>query len=1127
MKKFIFFVILFSITLLSALDLTIHYHRYEGDYEDWGLHLWNAVEESGGTFIIDGVSYSWWDAYPFANTDDFGVFAVVPILYEDLDLGFIVHKGEEKDPPGLDRFYGDYETADEIWLLEGIAEIFFEEPSTDVRMMSAFGDGVNTITVNMTSSITEYTDRFQVLKESVLEPLNSVVSDDGVAIELILTDPIDITIPYEVHDVESDETISVIHQFPEDDFIYEGDDLGFTWSVEETVFKLWSPAASTANVLIYQTPTDTEEEPEYYPMTRVDDGVLSCTVAGDLKNLYYMFEVTLTGVTTEAQDPYSRGISTNSSRSLIFDSADTDPPDWDQDQSPVLEHPCDAVIYEMHIRDLTINETWGGDESVRGKYLGVIESGTTYEGYPTGLDHLIDLGVNCVQILPMYDYGSVDETNPMSRNWGYDPMAYNCPEGGYSSDPTDITRILEMKTMIKGLHDAGIKVIMDVVYNHTYYSGDGSFFDQVVPNYYYYLDDTGGYINWTGTGNTINSYKPMVNRFIKQSVKYWVEEYHIDGFRFDLMGLTDTDLMEEIVDELQEIKPDILVYGEPWGGWGAPVITGKGDQRGLGFGCFNDNIRNGIRGDTDGFALGYPMGNTGNWSAVQRGVMGSIYDFTDGPSETINYLSAHDNYTWYDKLIRTMPEVSETSLEDMNKMGMAIVMTSQGIAFMHAGSEFMRTKRAPGATEEEVRNSYNANDDVNKLDWARKAEYIHINEYYKGLIELRKSRPEFRLQTAEEINDHLHMYDTNPEATMTFILDDISPGDSWGDILVSYNPNSEGKYLDLPEGTWTVVVNNYQAGVEPVSTGTATFNASIYGGSFYVAPNSALVMFKSGTAPSLHMSIFQNPGLSNFLHFAVNAAEDFEEIALSVNDADLLLEQLEGNSWIADYELTGTGNMQAILTVDDYTLIRNFSIGSIGRDGGSGRSYDGKVMIQFPAEAVDNNMFFAIFRKDDIYEIGTNNVLLQEDAIVKFQATDDNKAIYRRSGDLWIELPTIFLNGYVTAQTDRLGEFKLDEAINSIPNTSILGNYPNPFNPDTEISFQVSAKDDLKDCRIEIYNIKGQLVRILIDEPFSAGIHKVIWNGKDNGSNPVASGVYFFNLRIDSRSLTHKMLLLK
>jgi len=361
---------------------------------------------------------------------------------------------------------------------------------------------------------------------------------------------------------------------------------------------------------------------------------------------------------------------------------------------------------------------------------------------------------------------------------------------------------------------------------------------------------------------------------------------------------------------------------------------------------------------------------------------------------------------------------------------------------------------------------------------------------------------------------------------MTFTIEDISFGDSWGDILVSYNPNAEGKYLDLPQGTWSVVVNNYEAGTEIVSTGTSTFYASEYGGSFYIAPYSALVMFKSGITPPLHMSILQNPGLNNYLHFAVNVTEEFENISLSVNDADLLLVQLEGNSWLADYEITGTGDMQATLTVDDYTLIRNFSVGSIGWNGGSGRSHDGNVFINFPAGSLENDIYFAIFQKEDVYEIGINNVQLSKAATVKF-LTNEHKAIYQRDGEQWIELPTLFYNGFVTAETEHLGEFRLGEAINSIPVTSVIGNYPNPFNPETEINFEISARDNDKICQIEIYNIKGQLVRKLLNEPLTSGPHKVLWNGKDSSSNPVASGVYFFNLKIDSHSIAHKMLLLK
>ena len=1136
MKRSLLFFSIFMIPLLlNSLDFTIHYHRYNNDYDGWGLHLWGAVEESGGTFIINGQTYNWQNALPFDQQDAYGVYAIFPIIYETEPLGFIVHKGEEKDPPGLDRYFDDYDITTEIWLLQGIAEIFYEEPSTEIRIQSVIGDGINTIQVIMTGPIENYEERFQVFKEGVEEQIESVSSSDDMAIDLILVNPIDITVLYEVYDNEADLTVPVLHQFPVDEYVYSGNDLGFTYSPVETTFKLWSPVASAVNVLIYDTPTDTEEEPESYEMTRIEDGVLFCTISGDLKNKYYLYELTMMGETHTSQDPYSKAISTNSFRSMIFDKDETDPEDWDEDEPPVLEHPVDAIVYEVHIRDLTINETWEGTEENRGKYLGMVEQGTTYEDYPTGFDHILDLGVNFVQILPMYDFGSVDETNPVSRNWGYDPMSYNTPEGSYSTNPEDISRILEMKSMIKGFHDAGIKIIMDVVYNHTYYVGDGSFFDKVVPKYYYQLDDSGEYINYTGCGNTIDTSKPMVRNFIIQSVKYWVEEYHIDGFRFDLMGLIETDLMEELVDTLQTIKPDILVYGEPWGGWGAPVITGKGDQRGKDFGCFNDNIRNGIRGDTDGLALGYAMGQTNNWWAVERGVIGSITDFTDGPSETINYISAHDNYTWWDKLKRTVTMYPDEAIELMDKFGIAIVMTSQGVAFMHAGSEFLRTKRAPGATEEEVRNSYNANDDVNKLDWQRKADNIHIYNYYKGLIELRKARPEFRLRTAEDIEDHIHFWEDNPNGTMTYKIDDITQYDDWGDIIVSYNPTGSTQYISLPQGNWIVVVDDDEAGITEVETGISQFCGNEYNSIFAVQPFSAMVMYKESDESLLYLSIFQNPALNNYLHFAVNLlVDEYEDLSLTINEEPVELEQIEGGSWIADYEMTSAGYYELILSVDDYNFIRNFSVGSLGRDAGWAQSSDGKVSITFPSESFQQNIFFAIFDyrikftlENGCYEIGTNDICLNKPATITFETEEPGKAIYYFDSYQWIELPTTFQEGYISAQTDQLGIYKLGEAINSLQITKIIGNYPNPFNPETKINFDIAAVDNNKQVKINVYNIKGQLVKTLLNENLACGSFSVTWNGKNNSNRPVSTGVYFFRMQINSKSYSQKMLLLK
>ncbi len=1127
-------LLLFFITLSAEVTLTIHYHRYNADYEGWGLHLWNAVEESGGTFIINGETYDWSNPLPFSNEDSYGVLVDIPILYEDLPLGFIVHKGDEKDPPGLDRSFSDYDITTEIWLLQGIAEIYYEEPSTEIRVMSAIGDGIETIHLTMTGIIEDYETRFQVYKDGNLEEISDINAMEN-KIDLVLENPIDITILYEVYDTVLDDSTTVLHQFPIDEYVYDGDDLGFTYSSIETVFKLWSPTASSANVLIYETASNPEEEPESYPMTRIDDGVLECTIPGDLKNKYYLYELTMMGQTHSSQDPYSRGISTNSFRSLIFDPEDTNPVDWDEDVAPIIEHPVDAIIYEVHIRDLSINETWNGSEINRGKYLGMVESGTEYQGVSTGFDHILDLGVNCVQILPFYDFGSVDETNPESRNWGYDPMAYNVPEGSYSTNPEDITRILELKSMIKGFHDAGIKVIMDVVYNHTYYNGDGSFFDQVVPKYYYWLDENGEYLNYTGTGNTIDTSKPMVRNFIIQSVKYWVEELHIDGFRFDLMGLIETDLMEEIVDELQLIKPDILVYGEPWGGYGAPILTGKGDQRSKDFGCFNDNIRNAIRGDTDGLNKGYALGNNTHWWNIEKGVLGSITDFTDGPSETLNYLSAHDNYTWWDKIERTVPELNPETMEQMDRFGIAIIMTAQGIAFMHAGSEFLRTKRAPGATEEEIRNSYNANDEVNKLDWARKVENLDTYEYYKGLIALRKTHPEFRLRTAEEINEHLHLWENNPNNTITFMLDDLSLEDDWGEIIVSFNPNEENQYPILPPGNWVVVVDDDEAGNQEITTGISTFSGNEYQSSFMVSPYSAKVLYKESEEYYLYLNVFQNPALNNYLNLTVNVnLEEFENIQLLMNNQVLELEELTDNTWIHNYVMTDTGLHELMLSVDNYTLVRGFNIGSFGPDGGRGESTDGQVIVNFSPGSFEFTKYFVIFDKSmnptleyGEYEIGTEEMSLNNTANLAFVSNSSERSIYRKIGTEWIAINSYYEDGYIVAQIENLGIFRLGERTEVVEITKLIGNYPNPFNPETRIEFEISDSDQNNNITLKIYNIKGQLVKNLIDTELMSGTHTYIWKGFDNNGDKVGSGVYLYNLKIGNRSYSRKMLLLK
>ncbi len=1132
MKKILIaLLVVLSFSLFAEqIDLTVHYHRYNSDYAGWGLHLWGAVQESGGTFVIDGQTYDWQNALPFSDDDSYGKVVTFPVD-DTTPLGFIVHKGDEKDPPNLDRNFNDYDQTHEIWLLQGIADIFYSEPSVEIRVKSAFSDGINTINIVMTGAIDNYQNRFEIYKNNVLENTDSI-TETGSTISVILSNSIDITQVYKVYDSEVQDTIFVQHHFPEDQYVYDGNDLGFTYSANSTQFKLWSPTASEVNVLLYSTPSDNSEEPQSYPMVRENDGVFVTNVDGELNGKYYLYQITMYGETYTTPDPYSKGVSTNTKRSMIFDDAITNPDDWQSDSSPVLENLTDAIIYEFHIRDLTINDTWNGTEANRGKYLGVAETGTSYNNIATGIDHISDLGVNCVQIQPFYDFGSVDETNSLSRNWGYDPMLYNTPEGSYSSNSDDISRIIETKSMIKAFHDKGIKVIMDVVYNHTFHTGHNSAFDSAVPNYYYIMNDDGEYENWTGCGNTIDTDKPMVQNFILQSVKYWVNEYHVDGFRFDLMGLINTNLMESVVDSLKEIKPDILVYGEPWGGWGAPIMTGKGDQRSKGFGCFNDNIRNAIRGDTDGTNRGYAMGKTSSWNAVKKGVMGSINDFTDFPSETINYISAHDNYTWWDKLKRTVTGLPDDALIRMDKLGNGIILTSQGIPFLHAGVEFLRTKRAPGATEEQVRNSYNANDEVNKLDWARLADNIEVNNYYKGLIQLRKSHKEFRLDTAEEITNHLHFENNNMNGVMLYTIDDVTPDDNWGDILVAYNPTGSTQHPILPAGEWNEVVNSEQAGIDVISH----FNSSSGGFecSFEMPAYSMVVMYKDNS-DNINLNIFQNAGLNNYLHFAVNTTNsEINAISVKANNSNVIMDSLAVGSWYGSYKMEQTGNIEVSVTSNIGTsLSKNFVIGKI-EPSKTYSSFDHKMKIEFDQNEPSTNIYFAILKNNEDVQLGYyqfgSELDLAKKAEISFLTNDKSKAIYQFVNGEWKELICNYHNQSISSKISSLGKFKLDKRTNFINKTHIIGNYPNPFiaganrGIGTNIKYFVAKDSNVK---IEIFNIKGQRIITLINHRQKSGVHTINWNGKNSNNKSVASGVLFYKLTTNDHSEISKMLLLK
>jgi len=633
-----------------------------------------------------------------------------------------------------------------------------------------------------------------------------------------------------------------------DNFYYGGDDLGLSYSQRESVFKAWSPAAQAVSVALYDNAgqynsagklTDQATERLHRMEKDSASGVWTARIAGNLAGAYYMYRVEFAdGSTAWAADPYARAVSANGQRMAIVDLSGTNPPGWQpRHKAPFTPGAWqDAVIYELHVRDFSIDEDSGMRH--KGKFLAFTERGTVSPaGAATGVDHLLRLGVTHVHLLPSFDFASINElavddisSNEAKHNWGYDPLHYNVPEGSYSSDPKNpVTRIMEFKQMVQALHDAGIRVIMDVVYNHTFYTGTWPF-DTLVPGYYYRTTDTGDYSNGSGCGNEVASERPMVRKFIIDSCVYWAREYNIDGFRFDLMGLIDTPTMQMIASSARGIDPSIIIYGEPWAG-GASLLrpelqTVTGAQKGLDFAAFNDRIRGAIKGGSDDGSRGFASGQSSTEAGIVRGLMGSIHDFTSQANESVNYVTAHDNLNLWDKFalahgaedLAKAPysllkgnDIFESNAVKSTLLANGIILTSQGIPFFQAGDEMLRSKFGD-------RNSYASGDEINKIRWANAGLYGEVIDYYAGLIRLRKEHPAFRQSAAADIEATLEILEQN-DLGVSFVLKGNAGGDSWRTIFVAYNGGGQQRAFSLPQtaAVWYQVVDSRRAGTQAIA----------------------------------------------------------------------------------------------------------------------------------------------------------------------------------------------------------------------------------------------------------------------------------------------------------------------
>ena len=588
------------------------------------------------------------------------------------------------------------------------------------------------------------------------------------------------------------------------------------YTPEKTQFALFAPNdAKRVTLRIYEEGQGGKAV-KTVKMKRTADEQWTTTVRGDLMGKFYTFDVGL----GECPGVFAKAVGVNGKRGAIISLPATDPEGWISDTRPVTKSPADLVIYEMHHRDFSIARS---DARYRGKFLALTE--------PWAISHLKELGVNAVHILPSYDYGSIDETRLSDNkyNWGYDPVNYNVPEGGYSTDPyrPDV-RIREFKQMVKALHDAGIRVILDVVYNHTY-DIEHSNFQRTYPDYFYRLTDQRQYSNGSGCGNETASDRPMMRKFMLESVKYWINEYHIDGFRFDLMGVHDIETMNQIRQMVDQIDPTIFIYGE---GWSAGTCAYPQEKLAMkahipqmpGIAAFSDELRDALRGPFSDDTMAGWLGRQNETESIKYGIAGAIthpqVDMSKvnyakepwalEPTQMISYVSCHDDMCLVDRLKASIPGITTEELIRLDLLAQTAVFTSQGVPFMLSGEELLRDKKG-------VHNSFESPDEINHLDWSNKAKYPQVFDYYKSLIALRQHHPAFRLGNADLVRKHLEFLDM-PEGLIAYRLKNYAGRDDWRDIIVILNASKSDQEVTIPEGTYTVVCCDGQINEQGLGT---------------------------------------------------------------------------------------------------------------------------------------------------------------------------------------------------------------------------------------------------------------------------------------------------------------------
>ena len=834
----------------NQITVKLHYSRPDGEFSGWNAWMWTLTK--GG------------QDYAFYQAEGDRTATMVVDGYTTTVVNFIVRKGQWEAQEFAER------QIDVSTVLSGTVHCYVTSGVESVKVL--LGDDVvlankllsceldydrNVIRVK-TSMAVSAPDAFRIHDMSGEDTKIAISGIQGEAgeYELALNKSLDLVYLYRYsvvfggyHYSIQTTTIYASKRFSEE-FTYTGDDLGATWSKKKTLFKLWAPTAEDVRIALYSSGTaGTDDLIKTVSMDRGNEGIWTAEVAGDCNGVYYTYLVKVNGKQVEAVDPYARTTGVNGNRGMIIDLKSTDPKGWSKDQNPnPLKSYTDAILYELHVRDFSIDENSGISQKNRGKFMGLTEKGTrTPGGTPTGLDYLKSLGITHLHLLPIYDYGSVDESRLEDEqfNWGYDPVNYNTPEGSYSTDPFNgAVRVAELKQAVKALHESGISVVMDVVYNHVFEAGSFCF-NQIVPGYFSRSNPDGSNSNGSGCGNDTASERPMVRKFIVDSIVYWQEQYHLDGFRFDLVGLLDATTINALVDAVHVKRPDVIFYGEGWtmntavepGNYMATQLNAPMTPE---FAYFSDTIRDLIAG-RNGETLGFVSGLKGKEEPLAH-CFTAATSWCPAPTQTVNYASCHDNYTLVDKLTITRSEASSDELIRMNLLAAAIYMTAQGIPFIHAGEEFLRSKL--DETGKRIENSYNSPDFVNKIRWEllEQSDNAAVTEYYRGLIRFRKAHAALRLSTAAEVAKNVtYKWITNELILFEIKGRDNVPDETAESIIVIFNATTEAKQIDFAKhdidlGDWAVYINDHSAGTEVLET--------VSDGKITVAPVSTLVLAK-------------------------------------------------------------------------------------------------------------------------------------------------------------------------------------------------------------------------------------------------------------------------------------------